>query len=314
MRMGLQVPNFTWPTGPERLGETFGAIAERAEAAGLYSLWVMDHFFQIQNVGPADTDMLEGYAALAFAAGRTRRVKLGTMVTGVTYRHPGILVKTVTTLDVLSAGRAYLGIGAAWNEQEHRGLGVAFPPTKERFERLEETLRIALQMWQDEGKLEAAKPFEGKYYHLERTLNVPQSLTRPHPPILIGGGGEQKTLRLVAQYGDGCNLFVRMGEETLRRKLDVLREHCEHVGRPYEAIEKTALDHVYLSEDGRPGTRTVQQLLDDYARLGELGFDQVIVSLRNVYEPEVFDLLREQVVPEVARIPVSGRGDSIPAA
>jgi F420-dependent oxidoreductase-like protein len=307
MRIGLQVPNFTWPGGPQHLGETFGAIAERAEGAGFYSLWVMDHFFQIPNVGPVDTDMLEGYAALAFAAGRTRRIKLGTMVTGVTYRFPGILVKTVTALDVLSGGRAYLGIGAAWNEQEHRGLGVPFPPVAERFERLEETLQIALQMWSDTGKLDDAQPFEGKYYHLERTLNVPQSISRPHPPILIGGGGEQKTLRLVAQYGDACNLFARMGDEVLRHKLDVLRGHCERLGRPYEAIEKTALDHLYLSQDGRAGTVTVAQALDSFAHLGELGFDQAIISLRNVQEPEVFDLLREQVVPAVERIPVAGR-------
>jgi F420-dependent oxidoreductase-like protein len=309
MRIGLQVANFTWPGGPQHLGDTFGAIAERAEGAGFDSLWVMDHFFQIPGVGPVDTDMLEGYAALAFAAGRTRRMKLGTLVTGVTYRHPGILVKTVTTLDVLSGGRAYLGIGAAWNEQEHRGLGVPFPPVAERFERLEETLRIALQMWSDAGKLDTAQPFEGKYYHLERTLNVPQSISRPHPPILIGGGGEQKTLRLVAQYGDACNLLARLDDDTLRHKLDVLRGHCERLGRPYEAIEKTvALEDLRVSRDGRAGTETVAQVLDTFAHLGGLGFDHVIVTLPDVYEPELFDLLREQVVPAVERIPVAGRG------
>jgi F420-dependent oxidoreductase-like protein len=308
MRMGLQVPNFTWPGGAQHLGETFGAIAERAERAGFYSLWVMDHFFQIRTVGPADNDMLEGYSALSFAAGRTSRIKLGTMVTGVTYRHPGILVKTVTTLDVLSGGRAYFGVGAAWNEQEHRGLGVHFPPLSERFERLEETLRIATQMWADEGELDSAKPFEGKYYQLDRTLNVPQSLSRPHPPILIGGTGEQKTLRMVAQYADACNLFARLGEDELRRKLDVLRGHCERLGRPYEEIEKTSLDSILLSEDGREGSQSVAKTIDQFGKLAELGFDQGIISLRNVYEPEVFDLLREQVVPAVERIPVAGRG------
>ena len=307
MRMGLQVPNFTWPGGPAHLGETFGAIAERAEAAGLYSLWVMDHFFQIRGVGPADSDMLEGYSALAFAAARTKRIRLGTLVTGVTYRHPGILVKTATTLDVLSGGRTYFGIGAAWNEQEHRGLGVPFPALKERFERLEESLQIALQMWGDEGKLDTAKPFEGRYYQLEHTLNVPQSLSKPHPPIMIGGGGEQKTLRLVAQYGDACNLFAQAGTDVLRHKLDVLREHCERLGRPYEAIEKTALDSLRLSADGRSGTRTLQQALDSYAQLGELGFDQIIVNTPDVSEPETLDLLGERVVPAVRRIPVAGR-------
>ena len=309
MRIGLTVANFTWPGGPQHLGDTFGAIAERAEGAGLSSLWVMDHFFQIPNVGPVDTDMLEGYAALAFAAGRTRRITLGTLVTGVTYRYPGILVKTVTTLDVLSGGRAYLGIGAAWNEQEHRGLGVPFPPVAERFERLEETLRIALQMWSDAGKLDTAEPFAGKYYRLERTLNVPQSLSRPHPPILIGGGGEQKTLRLVAQYGDACNLPARLGDDVLRHKRDVLRHHCERLGRPYEAIEKTvALENLRLSPEGRAGTATAAQALDEFAHLGELGFDHVIVTLPNVDEPEVFDRLREQVVPMVERLPVARRG------
>ncbi|HLH61978.1 MAG TPA: LLM class flavin-dependent oxidoreductase [Ktedonobacteraceae bacterium] len=168
MRLGLQVPNFTWPSGQANLGDTFGLIAQRAERAGLYSMWVMDHFFQIPNVGPAENEMLEGWSALAFAAGRTNRIKLGTMVTGVTYRYPGILVKTATTLDVLSHGRAYLGIGAAWNEQEHRGLGVPFPPLKERFERLEEMLQIALRMWS--GNEEA---FNGKHYQLERPLSSP---------------------------------------------------------------------------------------------------------------------------------------------
>src|SRR2546428_11000471 len=202
MRLGLQVPNVTWPLGQENLGDTFGLIAQRAERAGFYSLWVMDHFFQIRGVGPAENEMLEGWSALAFAAARTNRIKLGTMVTGVTYRHPGLLVKTVTTLDVLSHGRAYLGIGAAWNEEEHRGLGVPFPSVSERFERLEETLQIAHQMWSG-----IEKPFEGKHYQLARPLNSPRSVQKPHPPILIGGGGGGKTPRFVAPHWGGCDLF-----------------------------------------------------------------------------------------------------------
>src|SRR5947199_7768690 len=178
MKLGLQVPNFTWSADQALLGDTFGLIAERADRAGLYSLWVMDHFFQIGFVGPSENEMLEGWSALAFAAGRTNRIKLGTMVTGVTYRHPGILIKTATTLDVLSHGRAYLGIGAAWNEEEHRGLGVPFPPLKERFELLEETLQLAHQMWSGE-----AKPFESKHLHLAEALNVPNVVQQPHPPI-----------------------------------------------------------------------------------------------------------------------------------
>src|SRR5436853_1826851 len=202
MRLGLQVPNFTWPNGQSQLGRTFGEIAERADKAGLYSFWVMDHFFQIGSVGPAENEMLEGWSALAFAAGRTSRIKLGTMVTGVTYRYPGLLAKTATTLDVLSGGRAYLGIGAAWNEEEHVGLGVPFPPTAERFERLEEALQICLQMWSDDDG-----PYRGRYYELEATLCRPEPVSAPRPRIMIGGSGERKTLRLVARYADACNIF-----------------------------------------------------------------------------------------------------------
>lgn len=307
MRIGLQVPNFTWPEGPDRIGETFGAIAERAEGAGFDSFWVMDHFFQIQGMGPADHDMLEGWSALAFAAGRTRRIKLGTMVTGITYRYPGILVKTCTTLDVLSGGRAYFGVGAAWNEDEHKGLGVPFPALAERFERLEETLQIAHLMWEDGGKFAEAKPFQGKHYQLERTLNVPQSLQRPHPPILVGGGGEQKTLRLVAQYADACNLFARLGDDTLRHKLTVLQEHCAAVGRPYAEIEKTSLSRLHVTRDGQGGSMTPSQAVELFGRLAELGIDQAICNMSNVADPEVFALLGAEVVPAVHQLAVRGR-------
>ncbi|MGH2497725.1 MAG: LLM class F420-dependent oxidoreductase [Ktedonobacteraceae bacterium] len=302
MRLGLQVPNFTWPNGQEQLGDTFGLIAERAERAGFYSLWVMDHFFQIGFSGPPELEMLEGYSALAFAAGRTNRIKLGTMVTGVTYRHPGILVKTVTTLDVLSHGRAYLGIGAAWNEEEHRGLGVPFPPLAERFERLEETLQIAQQMWAGNDA-----PYEGKYYQLARPLNSPHAVQKPHPPILIGGSGERKTLRLVAQYGDACNLFARLPLPELKRKLDVLREHCAAIGRPYEEIEKTTLSSYRLTRDGRNGSTTPAALLEHLAQLAELGVDQAIFSLQNVSDLEPFDLLATEIIPVAEKIPVAGR-------
>ncbi|HEX6778864.1 MAG TPA: LLM class F420-dependent oxidoreductase [Ktedonobacterales bacterium] len=302
MRLGLQVPNFTWPNGQENLGDTFGLVAERAERAGLYSLWVMDHFFQIRAVGPAENEMLEGWSALAFAAGRTNRIKLGTMVTGVTYRHPGLLVKTATTLDVLSHGRAYLGIGAAWNEQEHLGLGVPFPPLKERFELLEETLQVALQMWSGDDE-----PYNGKHLHLARPLNNPNSVRRPHPPILIGGTGEQKTLRMVAQYGDACNLFARLGNDALQHKLEVLQEHCERLGRPYEEIEKTSLDSLRLTRDGRDGSTSPAAFLDQLNTLAELGFDQAIFSLQNVHDLEPFDVLATEVVPEAEKIIPAGR-------
>ena len=302
MRLGLQVPNFTWPNGKENVGDTFGLIAQRAERAGFYSLWVMDHFFQIRNVGPAENEMLEGYSALAFAAGRTNHMKLGTMVTGVTYRHPGLLVKTVTSLDVLSHGRAYLGIGAAWNEEEHTGLGVPFPSVSERFERLEEALQIAHQMWKGDER-----PFEGKHYQLARPLNSPQSVQKPHPPILIGGTGERKTLRLVAQYADGCNLFARMGDDELKRKLNVLRDHCLSVGRPYEDIEKTTLNVMRFSRDGRDGSMSTSAAIDHFAHLAEMGIDQAIFSMPNVYDLEPFDLLATEIIPEVDKIHVAGR-------
>src|SRR5690348_14794512 len=190
----------------------------------------MDHFVQIGAIGPPEREMLEAYTTLGYLAGCTSRAKLLTLVTGAVYRSPGMLAKIVTTLDVLSGGRAWLGIGAAWNEEESRGLGLPFPPTAERFERLEEALQICLQMWSgDDG------PYEGKHYQLARTLNAPQSLQRPHPKILIGGSGERKTLRMVAQYADACNLFA---SPDVGHKLDVLREHCDAIGRNYDDIEK----------------------------------------------------------------------------
>lgn len=309
MRVGLQVPNFTWPGGSQTLGKDLAAVAKKADEARFSSFWVMDHFFQLGPVGPGVTDqpMLEAYTTLGYVAGVTTNIKLGVMVTGVTYRQPAELIKEVTTLDVLSGGRAIFGIGAAWFEEEHQSLGIPFPPLKERFERLEECLQIAQQMWQDEGKFPDAKPYDGKYYHLTRTLNVPQSLQRPHPPILIGGTGEQKTLRMVAQYGNGCNLFARLGNDVLKHKLDVLKEHCQRLGRPYEEIEKTSLDSMSVSRDGGEGKVTPQQAIDSFKTLADLGFDVGIVSLRNIAEPDAFDIWRDEIIPAVSKIPVAGR-------
>lgn len=305
MRMGLQVPRFTYQSGDRHIGETFANIAQRAEHIGFASLWVMDHFFQIRTVGKAEEPMLEGYSALAYAAGRTNRIMLGTLVTGVTYRHPGLLVKTVTTLDVLSGGRAYFGVGAAWNEQEHRGLGVPFPPTAERFERLEETLQIALQMWS-----RSEEPYQGKHYQLERPLTSPQSIQRPHPPILIGGQGEQKTLRLVAQYADACNLFARTGEEVLQHKLEVLQGHCQRLGRPYDQIQKTALDHLHLKHGAHTEGEEPTAIIERYTRLAALGFDEIIISLPDVEDPAVFDVIADQLMPEISKMPVATRAAS----
>jgi F420-dependent oxidoreductase-like protein len=290
MKIGLQIPNFTWPGGTPVIGPRLAEIARTADEAGFDSLWVMDHFFQIPNVGQVDEPMLEAYSALSFMVAHTKRAKLGTMVTGVIYRHPGILVKTVSTLDVLSGGRAYFGIGAAWNEYESRGLGVQFPPVKERFERLEETLQIAKQMWAGH-----VGGYEGKYYQLAETLNRPQPLSKPHPPILIGGAGEKKTLHLVAKYADGCNLFAPLGQTELKRKLDILKRHCEDVGRPYEEIEKTALDNVNLSA----GNTTAKQLIERCRKLHELGFQHVIINMPNVSEIKPLEIIGREVIPEV---------------
>ncbi|HEX9035859.1 MAG TPA: LLM class F420-dependent oxidoreductase [Ktedonobacterales bacterium] len=302
MRVGLQVPNFTYPDGSSHLGDQFGSIAQQAERAGFYSLWVMDHFFQIRGVGPKEHEMLEGWSALAFAAGRTNHIRLGTLVTGVTYRHPGILVKTATTLDVLSHGRSYFGVGAAWNEEEHKGLGVPFPPLAERFERLEETLRIARQMWAGD-----VAPFHGDHYSLEHPLNSPNSAQRPHPPVMIGGGGEKKTLRLVAQYGDACNLYARLGGDVVRQKLDVLRAHCDAVGRPYDDIEKTTLSTLNITHDGRGDSIAPAQAIEYFHEQAEMGIDHAIFNTPRVHEPEFFDLVGAEVIPAVEKIAVAGR-------
>jgi F420-dependent oxidoreductase-like protein len=276
MKIGITIPRFVTPGGDAGIGPQFAAMARDADEAGLDSLWVMDHFFQIEMIGPAEEPMLEGYSALAFAAGVTRRISLGTLVTGVMYRHPGILVKTVTTLDVLSGGRAWLGIGAGWNEREHDGLGVPFPPLSERFERLEETLQTASQMWSGE-----VAPYQGTHYRLAETLNQPMPLSAPRPRIMIGGGGEQKTLRLVARYGDACNLFAAPGEDAmamLAHKLDVLREHCEREDRPYDAIEKTVLGPAAMRE-AHPMAIAPEALPAFLVQLAELGIDHYIAPV-----------------------------------
>ncbi len=266
MKLGLQVSNFTWPDAPEGIGPTFARIARDADDAGMASLWVMDHFFQISMVGPPENAMLEGYTALAYAAGVTQQITLGTLVTGVTYRHPGLLIKTVTTLDVLSGGRAWFGVGAAWNDEEHRGLGVPYPSTSERFERLEETLQLAQQMWSDDDTA-----FQGQHYQLERPLNHPQAVAKPHPKILIGGGGEKKTLRMVAQYADACNIFD-MGPEKVKAKYDVIRAHCADVGRDDADIEKTVLTRADFA------TESDDQLVDRFGALGAVGTDHIILG------------------------------------
>ena len=289
MKIGLQVPNFTWPEGPARMGSKLADIAHAADEAGFYSLWVMDHFFQISMIGPPENDMLEAYTALGYLAALTRRVKLGTMVTGVVYRHPGVLVKSATTLDVLSGGRAYFAIGAAWNEHEARGLGVPFPPLGVRFEMLEETLQIAKQMWSENNG-----PYRGKHYQLEQTLCVPQPLSRPHPPILVAGGGEKKTLRLVAQYADACNLYGSV--ETIRAKLDILKQHCQTLGRDYRTIEITTLGTLDL----QPGKMSSKEVIAHCKALAGIGVQHAVFNMPTVHELAPIERFRRQIIPAVA--------------
>ncbi|GAA3105023.1 LLM class F420-dependent oxidoreductase [Pseudonocardia yunnanensis] len=289
MEIGLHIANFTYPAGPSGLADDLTRIVTTAEDAGFARVSVMDHIWQIRGIGPAENDMLEAYTTLGYLAARTSRVQLLAWVTAATYREPGMLAKMVSTLDVLSGGRAWLGIGAGWNEEEANGLGLLFPPTAERFERLEESLQICLQMWGDEDG-----PYAGKHYRLGRTLNVPQPLSRPHPPILIGGGGEKKTLRLVAQYAQACNLFD--GPE-LEHKLNVLRGHCEAVGRPYDEIEKTVMMSLDPGEKGEK----VDAILGRVEQLAALGVAEVHGYVPGMWEITPLELLGREVVPAAAK-------------
>ncbi len=289
MRIGLQVISFDWQGSPQNIGARLAEIARAADDAGFYSLWVMDHFFQMESFSDPHDPMMESYTTQGFLAANTQRIKHGVMVTGGFYRHPALLIKTVTTLDVLSGGRAYFGIGAGWYEREANGLGVPFPPTGERIARLEEILKIAQKMWSGDET-----PFNGKYYQLAEPITRPQPLSQPHPPILIGGGGEQKTLRLVAQYGDGCNLFASSSTlDRLAHKLDVLKRHCDDLGRDYNQIEKTTLGGGDLQSDAN-----VQQVLDYCRRARALGVDQAIFNLSS-YDLSVIERFGKEIIPQV---------------
>ncbi len=296
MDLGLHVIRFDWPGSPGTIADQLARIARTADDAGFTHLSVMDHYFQIGVAGPPEDPMLEGYLAALHMAGATSRARVGVLATGVHYRHPGLLVKIVTTLDVLSGGRALFAVGAGWNEEESRGLGVPVPPTGERFERLEETLRLAHQMWRDDDS-----PFDGAHYSAERPLNHPQPLSRPHPPIMVGGGGERKTLRLVAQYADACNVFFGWhGTPTEKaavagHKFEVLRRHCENVGRPYEEVRRTALARLPMGA----GMSTADALALCRAA-ADVGVQELIVMLDEPHELEHLDALGTEVVPVVA--------------
>jgi F420-dependent oxidoreductase-like protein len=288
VKLGLQVPDYTWPGGPPRLGADLAAVVGAADEAGFEFIGVMDHFWQIKSVGSVKREMLEAYTTLGFIAAHTSRAKLLAVVTGAPYRHPGVLAKQVTTLDVLSGGRAWLGIGAAWNEDEARGLGIPFPPLKERMELLEDTIQVCLRMW-----AEGEEPFEGRHVHLPRPLNSPQSLTRPHPPIMIGGMGERKTLRLVARYGQACNLFPT---PLLAHKLDVLKAHCEAEGRDYGEILKTCMFSFDVGARGEKLGPAIGRL----KYLAKAGIQAAIGSVKDVHDLKQLEIIGRELIPAVA--------------
>jgi len=295
MNVGLEISSFTWPGGAQALGPTLARVARTADDVGFDSIWVMDHFFQIRSVGRIEEPMLEGWSVLAFLAAHTKRARLGLMVGGVHYRHPGLWVKAATTLDILSGGRAWFGIGAAWNQEESAALGFPFPPLGERFELLEETLQIAIEMFAGERGSGAA--FEGRHYRANRLMNSPQSISRPRIPIMIGGGGERKTLRLVAQYADACNVFG--GPTAIHHKFEVLREHCLRLGRDFNEIERSTLQTVRLEPDDAGRIETPQQVVDRFGELADAGAQHVIFAVRNVSQPGMLERIGRDVLPQL---------------
>jgi F420-dependent oxidoreductase-like protein len=292
VKVGLQINSFTWPGGTEAIGPTLARVARQADDIGFDSIWVMDHFFQIRSVGRTEEPMLEGWTALGFLAAHTQRARLGLMVGGVHYRLPGLWVKAATTLDVLSGGRGSLGIGAAWNQEESEALGFPFPPLGDRFEMLEETLQIAHEMWSGERGSETA--FGGRRYRATRLLNAPQALSKPHPPIMVGGGGERKTLRLVARYADATNVFG--GPTAIHHKYEVLRRHCEEVGRDFDEIERSTLQGVNLANEAPA------QIVDRFGELSDAGAQHVILYLRNVDDAANLETLGRDVIPQLRQL------------
>ena len=292
MKLGLHLASFTYGVPVNELGAAIGRIVGEADAAGFDRLSVMDHYFQISAIGQAENEMFEAYSTLGFIAAKTSRLKLGVLATGVTYRQPGFLAKQVTGLDVLSGGRAWLGIGAAWFEREHLGLGFDFPPLKQRFEMLEEALQIVGQMWSDNDG-----PYTGKHYKLAETLCSPRPVQKPRPPIMVAGSGEKKTLQLVARYADACNLTAS-NPETTERLLGVLDEHCEREGRDPSEIERT----IATSFDPGPAGERAEEEIERLARFAELGIQSALGYLRNAHDPRVMEAMATKVIPAVSKL------------
>jgi F420-dependent oxidoreductase-like protein len=284
MKVGVQINRFDFPGGEAKIGSNLKTVAQAAESAGFDSIWVMDHFFQLKMLGPKDDPMMEAYTTLGYLAGVTSKAMLGTMVTGVIYREPAVLIKAVTALDVVSGGRAYFGIGAGWNDEEAKALGLLDPLNSKRFERLEDTLKLAKQMWAGDRSA-----FHGTHYNLPEPISVPAPVQKPHPPILVGGSGEQKTLRFVAEYGDACNLFAA-DMDTLKHKLQVLQGHCKDVGRDYNEIEKTALAARNRITDAAADP---EDTLAHAKEMAELGIQHVIYGVSNDANPESYEKFRK---------------------
>ena len=294
MHIGLQIPSFKYPGGTEAIRPKLKEIVTTAEGAGFYSLWVMDHYYQIKGLfGEAYTDpMLESYTTLGYFAGLTEKVYLGTLVTGVIYRHPAVLLKMVNTLDILSGGRAYLGIGAAWYEDEAKGFGIPYPPTAERFELLEDNLKLAKALW-DNDEIS----FAGKHYAAPAITNNPRPISKPHPRIMVGGTGPKKTLRLVAQYADATNIGDWVGKANMGEALDTLKTHCQALGRDYDSIEKTCLSTAHLS-----GGDTVDGLINRIKEFSQMGFTHVIFNMPDVYQITPLETFANKIIPATSQL------------
>ena len=294
MHIGLQIPSFKYPGGTGAIRPKLKEIVTAAEAAGFYSLWVMDHYYQIKGLfGEAYTDpMLEAYTTLGYFAGLTEKAHLGVLVTGVIYRHPAVLLKMVNTLDILAGGRAYLGIGAAWYEDEAKGYGIPYPSTAVRFEQLEDNLKLAKALWASD---ETA--FEGKHFSAPAITNNPRPLSTPHPRIMIGGTGPNKTLRMVAQYADACNIGDWVGPENMQKAIDTLKEHCDALGRDYDTVEKTSLSTVHLSGDD-----TVESTISRIKALAAMGFTHAIFNMPDVYKITPLETFGREIIPAVAEL------------
>jgi F420-dependent oxidoreductase-like protein len=294
MHIGLQIPSFKYPGGTAAIRPKLKEIVTTAEASGFYSLWVMDHFYQIKGMfGEAYTDpMMEAYTTLGYIAALTDKPYLGVLITGVIYRHPSVLLKMVNTLDILAGGRTYLGIGAAWYEDEAKGYGIPYPSTTERFEQLEDNLQLAKALWASDET-----SFEGKHFSAPAITNNPRPLSSPHPRIMIGGTGPKKTLRMVAQYGNACNIGDWVGRENMQKAIDTLKEQCEAVGRDYNTIEKTSLCTVHLS-----GGDTVEGIINQIKDLSTMGFTHAIFNMPDVYQITPIETFAKEIIPAVADI------------